>query len=149
MTRTTFDGFALFTAIGTNPKAFAVTAALVDQAAPKILFAALKHKDLTLPVLTAVRASIGQPTFDLALDTLGDTDLKKVLKKIDAHWDTKKADSDSLRAHIVALANGRATPSAKPEKPPKKPKAAKPTKASADEATWPSAMSAKPARRSG
>ena len=72
MTRTTFDGFALLTAIGLSPEAFAPAATLVDQTAPKILFAALKHKDLKLPLLIAIKRAIGPQSFDLALDTLGD-----------------------------------------------------------------------------
>ena len=144
MTRTTFDGFALFMAIGSNPEAFVAAAALVDQAAPKILFAALKHKDLTLPGLAAVRSAVGHPSFDLALDTLGDSDLKKLLKKVDAHWPAKDADSDGLRERVAALADARVAPAAKPEKPVKSAKA--PKAAKAEPAGWPSAMSAKPRR---
>lgn len=148
MTRTTFDGFALFTAIGSNPEAFAAAASLVDQAAPKILFAALKHKELTLPLLAAIKTAVGPQNFDLALDTLGDRDLKTLLKKVDGHWpEAKTADSDALRGHVVALADNCIKPAPKPEKPEKpskKARAARPAKAEA--AGWPSAMSARPRR---
>jgi hypothetical protein len=147
MTRTTLDGYAVFAAIGSHPDLFAGAEQLVIQNAQKILLATLKKHADTNAKLAAVRSAVGSSSFGLALDMLGASDLKKLLKANDPHCAKLATGSpDDHRAQLDALAAGAVAPSPKPEKPIRPPKAKKSPK-SEEAASWPTSMGGKPPQK--
>ncbi len=150
MTRTTIDGYALFKAIGENPEVFSDVETTVDKTAQKVLLTTMKKHALTLDRQRALHAAVGGETYGLALDNLGASDLKKLLKSIDPYFGgLAKGTPDEHRAQIKALATGSKAISAKPEKPAKAGKNKTAAKTDDQGAAWPTSMSAKPSRNTG
>lgn len=145
MTGVTLDGFKLFAAIGQNRDLFAEAETAIDKAGSTILLSQLKSKSLTLDHVQRLRAAIGDDNFTLALDSLNESDLKKIIKKIDAFFAVGSSNAGRLRGQVAALAARRCELTLKPVKAAKKSAA---TKSVANtEASWTTAMSAKPKRR--
>jgi hypothetical protein len=151
MTRTTSDGFAIFKAIAVNRDVFSAVESAINQAAQKILVAAVKNSALDLNRLLALRRAVGAEEFGLLLDDLSAGDLRKIIKKADRHLPgIANKIEDELRTHIERLATGSVDVSAEPERPTRRPRSrATPQTPNADAPEWPTAIRARPARRVG
>jgi hypothetical protein len=151
MTRTTSDGFAVFKAIADNRDVFSTVESAINQAAQKIMVAAVKNSALDLNRLSGLRRAVGPDEFGLLLDYLSAADLKRILKKTDRHLPgVADKTEDEQRTHIERLAAGSVKVSAKPERPPSRPRGrTTPNAPNADEPQWPTAIRARPARRAG
>ena len=111
------DSYALLSAIGGNPKAFAGIGEHVKKQASSLLTAQLKHKSLDLSLYRSVVGALGKEAFELFLDTADDKLLKAVAKKIDPNAPaTKSGDGDALRPHLIKLGAGRIDPTPKSAK---------------------------------
>jgi hypothetical protein len=104
----------------------------------------LKAKGLTLEDFRALNGALGADTlgFILGHDTVKDSDIKGLVKKLDKHWPIlPNARIDVQRDHLLALATGAVRPveRAVASRPAAKKGGAKPKTAE-----WSKAMSARP-----
>ncbi|MFG1411755.1 hypothetical protein V5G24_11630 [Xanthobacter sp. VTT E-85241] len=77
------DGHAVFAAIGAHPAAFPDLSTDVAVAAEKLLVKQIKAKGLTLDGLRALFKAIGSDLATVLLDTLKDTEVAALVKKLD------------------------------------------------------------------
>ena len=121
------DGFAVLGAIAAHPALFASLKPEVAKTARALVGKQLKDKGLTHDALRRLAEAIGPEAFDLVADAMSDQEVKAVLAKVDRHGVLEVA---AQRAHLMALAHGRAAPASpaatKAAKPPKAVKEPKP-----------------------
>jgi hypothetical protein len=138
------DTFALLRSIAGAPETFAVVEADLERAAVASVKKVLKAKGLTLEDFRALNGALGADTlgFILGHDTVKDSDIKGLVKKLDKHWPIlPNARIDVQRDHLLALATGAVRPveRAVASRPAAKKGGAKPKTAE-----WSKAMSARP-----
>ncbi|MFG1428184.1 hypothetical protein [Roseixanthobacter glucoisosaccharinicivorans] len=116
------DGHAVFAAIGAHPAAFPDLSTDVAVAAEKLLVKQIKAKGLTLDGLRALFKAIGSDLATVLLDTLKDTDVAALVKKLDKN--RAGLEPAPARALLHALGLGLSEPEADKPKPPTKSKPA-------------------------
>lgn len=116
------DGHAVFAAIGTHPAAFPDLSTDIAVAAEKLLVKQIKAKGLTLAGLRALVKALGSDLSAVLLDTLKDTDIAALVKKLDKN--RAGLEPAPARALLLALGLGESEPEAEKPKAPSKPKAA-------------------------
>lgn len=138
------DTFALLRSIAGAPETFAAVEADLERAAVSSVKKVLKAKGLTLEDFRALNRALGADTlgFILGHDSMKDSDIKGLVKKLDKHWPLPaNARLDVQRDRLLALATGAVQPVEKvvASRPATKRAAAKPKTAE-----WSKAMGARP-----
>jgi hypothetical protein len=114
------DGYAVLRRIGKKPEAFPALALDTKKAARALVLKQLKAKAADVARLRTVRTALKPEAFDLVVDGLSDAEAKVLVAKFDKHHpQIKMLDAPARRAHLRALADGSAEPTAKPKAVPK------------------------------
>lgn len=116
------DGHAVFAAIGAYPTAFPDLSTDVAVAAEKLLVKQVKAKGLTLDGLRGLFKAIGGDLATVLLDTLKDTEVATLVKKLDKN--RAGLEPAPARALLHDLGMGVRELEADKPKPPTKPKPA-------------------------
>lgn len=112
------DSAAVLRAIADHPDAFPAIRLDLDDHARKLLGKQLKAKSTDFGLLCRIYDVVGETNMASVLDSYAANELAALVKKIDPHSPhvTVAGDPKAVRAHIAAVATGRAVLSAKPEK---------------------------------
>jgi hypothetical protein len=143
------DAFSLLKSIGAAEGAFASVETDIEKAALAIAIKAIK-KSARLDQLRAICSAVGAGPLGIVIDSMKESEVSGLNKKLDKHWPAlKSASSSGQREHLLALAASRAVPADKPVPAAKSTggKSAKSKKSEEPNAEWSSAMSARPTRR--
>jgi hypothetical protein len=135
------NAFSLLKTIGAAERAFAAVETDIEKAALAIAIKAVK-KAGRLEQIGAICAAVGAGALGVVIDTMKESEVTGLNKKLDKHWaDVKTAGAGAQREHVLGLASGRIAAAEKPAPAPKPPKPGKAKKAEEPEAGWSSAMS--------
>ncbi|MFG1422237.1 hypothetical protein [Roseixanthobacter liquoris] len=118
------DGHAVFAAIGTHPAAFPDLSTDVAVAAEKLLVKQVKAKGLTLDQLRTLFKAIGDDLATVLLDTLKDTEIASLVKKLDKN----RAGLEPSPARVLLHELGFGIKEPEPDAPKSKTKAKAPAK---------------------
>lgn len=125
------DGFAVLRKLGKHAGAFAPVRSDVDKAARALVVKCLKAKSVGIDGLRDISSALGEDQFELVVEGLKDAETKSILTRLDKHHpEVKTGTAAWRREHLLAVAQGKADPSAPRAKAPKtsSPKKAKPSK---------------------
>jgi hypothetical protein len=109
------DGMAVLRAIGEHRTVFSGVSADAAKYARTLVMKQLKNKGSDLSTLRAVRAALSRDTFSNIIDAMTDAEVKSLVGRFDKyHPDFKTSNATWRRAHLRALADGKAAPSEEP-----------------------------------
>lgn len=109
------DGFKVLRRIGKHADNFPDIAVDARKAARALVVKQLKSRSAGLKALRAIYETVGGKAFALLIDAMSDADIAALAARFDPHHlELKSASPAWRRMHIAVLANGKASPAAKP-----------------------------------